>query len=65
VCNPRQAPGPGCCCQPGSVHAGYGHPFHFRPEFPTREEQVEILKKYRQKLKQELDEVEGRLKELE
>ena len=55
----------GCCC--GHVHG----PRHFRhsnccgPVFPSKKEQIERLKDYKQTLQDELNEVENRLKDLE
>jgi hypothetical protein len=57
----------GCCCNEmmAPPHFGHHHHPHFRPTFPTRKEQVEDLKEYKQMLQEELDEVEKRLKDLE
>jgi len=54
----------GCCCEEMTINP-YGHHPHFRPIFPTKAEQVEQLKKYKQMLDEELGEVEKRLKDLE
>jgi hypothetical protein len=54
-----------CCCQEIFTHPDFGRHPHFRPIFPTKAEQVEQLKKYKQMLNEELREVEKRLKDLE
>lgn len=54
-----------CCCEENFTHPGFGQRPHFRPIFPTKTEQIERLRKYKQTLTEELDEVEKRLKDLE
>lgn len=54
----------GCCCQPVNMHHGSGHHMGSTPNFPSKQEQIDILKRYRQKLKQELEDVEEKIKDL-
>ena len=56
----------GCCCEEMMPpHFSHRHHFHFVQGFPTKKEQVEILKDYKQKLQEEIAEIDKRLKELE
>ena len=58
--------GGSCCCNEMMAPPYFRHHHsHFGPGFPTKKEQVEILKGYKQKLQEEIDEIEKRLKELE
>ncbi len=55
-----------CCCSEIEAPPFFRHHrSHFRPFFPSRKKQVEILKEYKQKLQEEINEIEKRLKELE
>lgn len=55
-----------CCCGEISAPPFFRHHHsHFRPFFPSKKEQVEILKEYKQRLQEEMDEIEKRLKEME
>lgn len=58
--------GGSCCCDEMMAPPYFRHNHsHFRPGFPTKKEQIEILKGYKQKLQEEIDEIEKRLKELD
>ena len=57
--------GAGCCCNEMMAPLFFRHHHsHFRPDFPTKKEQIEILKEYKQKLGEEINEIEKRLKDL-
>lgn len=63
-CEPIQVSGhhyghPGGCHPPAFGH--WGFPFHV----PSTEEEMENLKKYKQKLEKELENIQERIKELE
>ena len=58
-------PDSACCCGEKFTHQDFGHHHHFRPFFPTKAEQIEQLKKYKQALTEEIGEIDKRLKDLE
>jgi len=60
----RHMADPSCCCKKGSSHQDLGR-HHSRPSFPTKEEQIGQLKKYRQTLAEEIGDIDKRLKDLE
>ncbi|MGM0365138.1 MAG: hypothetical protein ACQEP5_01230 [Actinomycetota bacterium] len=65
MCNTETVSNSGCCCQPGDMHRGHGHNLGPKPHFPSKDEQLDMLKRYKQKLKKELGEVEEKIKDLE
>jgi len=70
MCEPKnfshhRMPGSCCCGEIIPPYYGHRHHFNFMPGFPAKKEQIEILKEYKQKLQDEIAEIEKRLKELE
>ena len=57
--------GPACCCGEKFTYQDFRRHHHFRPSFPTKAEQIEQLKKYKQTLTEEIGEIDKRLKDLE
>ena len=55
-----------CCCQPSGHHNSQkGHKFNQEIIFPSRSEQIELLKEHKKKLQEQINEIDGRIKDLE
>ena len=55
-----------CCCQTSGHHNFQkGHNFSKEVCFPSRSEQIELLKEHKKKLQEQIKEIDNRLKDLE